>query len=274
MAPAGQFRCASASKTPQNHDEGPSGHFVEASGGDDPVGSELMRRIEGMTLPAQWRRPWRRLGIAAVALAVAINALAVACPCAGERQARRPDRRRQHGPRHLPELCRRPALSRVAGQADDALHCLRADRAGPPLLSHQDSFLGQCSCSSALKARRRGRHRDQPSRRHQGSDYQVMQRRRCGPSRAYCRQRDPLRADDDTEGPPARHAGDHLPQCLRPARSRAGHDRTGHDHAGTAGCRTISRSTTRCLPPAPSPTTAIPIATTTPCCSATRAATV
>ena len=30
-----------------------------------------------MTLPAQWRRPWRRLGIAAVALAVAINALAV-----------------------------------------------------------------------------------------------------------------------------------------------------------------------------------------------------
>ncbi len=29
-----------------------------------------------MTLPAQWRRPWRRLGIAAVALAVAINALA------------------------------------------------------------------------------------------------------------------------------------------------------------------------------------------------------
>jgi len=30
-----------------------------------------------MTLPAQWRRPWRSLGIAAVALAVAINALAV-----------------------------------------------------------------------------------------------------------------------------------------------------------------------------------------------------
>ena len=30
-----------------------------------------------MTLPAHWRRPWRRLGIAAVALAVAINALAV-----------------------------------------------------------------------------------------------------------------------------------------------------------------------------------------------------
>ncbi|HET7156937.1 MAG TPA: D-alanyl-D-alanine carboxypeptidase [Hyphomicrobiaceae bacterium] len=30
-----------------------------------------------MTLPTQWRRPWRRLGIAAVALAVAVNALAL-----------------------------------------------------------------------------------------------------------------------------------------------------------------------------------------------------
>jgi D-alanyl-D-alanine carboxypeptidase len=30
-----------------------------------------------MTLPAKWRRPWRRLGVAAVALAVAFNALAV-----------------------------------------------------------------------------------------------------------------------------------------------------------------------------------------------------
>ena len=35
-----------------------------------------MRRTEGMALRSQWRRPWRRFGIAVVALAVAVNTLA------------------------------------------------------------------------------------------------------------------------------------------------------------------------------------------------------
>ena len=39
---------------------------------------------------------------------------------------------------------------------------------------------------------------------------------------------------DDAEGAPARHDGHEFPQCLGPARSRAGDDRARHDHAGAA----------------------------------------
>ena len=69
------------------------------------------------------------------------------------------------------------------------------------------------------------------------------------------------------EGAPARHDRHHIPQCLGPARRRAGDDRAGHGHPGAAGCRTNFPSTIRCSPRAPSPTTARPSATTTPCCS-------
>ena len=165
-----------------------------------------------------------------------------------------------------------PALSGLARQDDDALSRVRADRAGPPQLPAPRSVLGQC----------RGGRSPPSSTSRRATEIALIDAIKALITKSandvavavaehIAGSEERFAQTDDAEGAPARHDARPPSECLRAARSRAGHDRARHGHAGAAGCRTISRGTTRCLPRAPSPTTARPSATTTPCCSATRA---
>ena len=81
----------------------------------------------------------------------------------------------------------------------------------------------------ALQARPRARRDHRGRGRDQGARHQVGERRRRRRRREPRRLRGGLRRDDDPQGARARHVPDRLPQRLRPARPRTGHDRPRPD---------------------------------------------
>ena len=189
-----------------------------------------------MAFSAAWQRPWRRLGTAVVALAFTVHALAAPVRAQAQVTGRHAalvidanTGRILH--QSAADDARYPSL---AGQADDALHAVRADRAGPAQLSHQDQHFRQ----------RRGRA---PSKLDldEGDEIAVIDAIKALVTKSPTTWRWPwpstspaarmrFAQTDDAEGAATRHAGHAFPQCLRPARCRAGHHRAGHDHPGAA----------------------------------------
>ncbi len=120
---------------------------------------------------------------------------------------------------------RRAAPPGLADQDHDALSAVRASGVRQDRARHADGGVRGGLEPGADQARSRAGRHAQGRGRDQGPRHQVGQRRRGGDRRGARRQRGRVRPRDDAQGPRARHAQHHLPQCQRPAERRSDHHR-------------------------------------------------